>query len=65
MSKLIGVRAAARILGVHENTVRNLVKRGWLTEYHLPLGGKYLRLDEHEVVSLALANAAWARHVSS
>lgn len=49
----IGVRAAARILGVHENTVRNFVKRGWLTEYHLPLGGQYLRLDVNEVIALA------------
>jgi len=60
--KKIGVLAAARILDVHENTVRNYVKRGWLAEYHLPLGGQYLRLDESEVVSLALANAAWKRH---
>jgi hypothetical protein len=57
----IGVRAAARILGVHENTVRNYMRRGWLTSQALPIGGHYTRFDDEEVRALAEAQAAWRK----
>ena len=66
----IGVRAAARILGVHENTVRNYMRRGWLTYQGLPVGGRYTHFDEAEVSArprrrLKLANRMPARPVAS
>lgn len=39
MSDLIGVREAARRLGVHENTIRNWEKRGLLRAARLPSTG--------------------------
>ncbi len=61
---LIGTRAAAEILGVHENTVRNFVKRGWLSPaWVMPSG--YKRFDPSEVMALAEAEAAWRKHTTA
>ncbi len=45
------VRAAARVLGVHENTIRNWEKRGILRALHLP-GSGFRRFTEGEVLGL-------------
>lgn len=44
--KMIGVREAARNLGVHENTIRNWEKRGLLTATHLPSGIRRFSAEE-------------------
>lgn len=49
---VIGVRAAAAILRVHENTVRNWVRDGRLTDVR-PTGTRQLRLSRAEVQALA------------
>lgn len=58
----IGGRAAARLLGVHENTVRNWAQQGLLTAYQLP-GSKFTRYDLAEVERLraGMATAAVER----
>lgn len=58
----IGGRAAARLLGVHENTVRNWAQQGLLTAYQLP-GSKFTRYDLAEVERLRadMATAAVER----
>lgn len=35
----IGIRAAARLAGVHENTIRNWIERGYLQAYQVRPGG--------------------------
>jgi hypothetical protein len=45
---LIGVRAAAARLGVHENTVRNYEAKGLLNAVKLPVSG-YRRFSRAEV----------------
>ena len=52
MEDLIGVRDAARLLGVHENTVRNWAKRGRLREVLVP-GTTRRRFPRSEVLELA------------
>jgi excisionase family DNA binding protein len=47
-NEYINVRDAARALEVHENTIRNWVKEGRLTDARLP-GSRYLRLRRAEV----------------
>ena len=48
-SGLLGVRAAARRLGVHENTVRNMAKDGRITvAERLPMSG-FMRFHADEV----------------
>jgi excisionase family DNA binding protein len=46
----ISIRQAAAELGVHENTVRNWIDRGYLRAYRLPSGHR--RLPEAEVTRL-------------
>jgi excisionase family DNA binding protein len=55
----IGIRAAARILGVHENTVRRLIEDGALPAYEIRPGG-YRRLDRADVEGLRDRRAAQA-----
>ena len=43
----VSIRQAAAELGVHENTVRNWIDRGYLRAYRLPSGHR--RLPEAEV----------------
>lgn len=43
----VSIRQAAAALGVHENTVRNWIDRGYLRGYRLPSGHR--RLPEMEV----------------
>jgi len=52
--KLLTVREAARRLGVHENTVRNMVARGQLKSSRLP-GVRAHRFEEAEVERVANA----------
>lgn len=51
------VREAARLLGVHENTIRNWERRGILRALHLP-GSGYRRFPESEVLDLRHQMAA-------
>ncbi len=44
----LSVRETARILGVHENTVRNWEKKGVLRAARLP-GSEYRRFDRTEI----------------
>lgn len=46
----VSIRQAAADLGVHENTVRNWIDRGYLRGYRLPSGHR--RLPETEVIRL-------------
>jgi len=52
MEDLIGVRDAARLLGVHENTIRNWAKRGRLRAVLIP-GTNRRRFHRSEVLELA------------
>lgn len=40
------IRDAAAELGVHENTIRNWIDRGYLRAYRLPSGHRRLPADE-------------------
>jgi hypothetical protein len=51
MSELIGIRAAARILDVHENTVRGFIDAGLLPPFPIRPGG-YRRLIRADVEAL-------------
>lgn len=53
-TELIGVREAARILQVHENTIRNWVREGRLLDARVP-GTRSLRLSRAQVEQLASA----------
>jgi excisionase family DNA binding protein len=48
---LVGIRDAARRLGVHENTIRNWVEHGRLQFVRLP-GSGYRRVDARDVERL-------------
>jgi len=48
---LLGPRHAARILGVHENTIRNWVHQGLLTDLRIP-GTRFIKIDPEEVERL-------------
>lgn len=52
----IGVREAARILGVHENTVRNWVALGRLPFTRTP-GARWLRFNREAVETIAEGTA--------
>lgn len=54
--RFIGIREAARRLGVHENTIRNYCDRGWLTPARLPSGVR--RIDSVELANLLPPRAA-------
>jgi hypothetical protein len=54
----IGVREAARRLGVHENTVRNWVKQGILHPVQLPAPSGFNRFDPVEIDFIAGEPAA-------
>lgn len=47
-TELLGVRAAARRLGVHENTIRNWERHGLLRAIRLP-GSNFRRFPREEV----------------
>lgn len=47
-TQLLSVRAAARRLGVHENTIRNWERRGLLRAIRLP-GSNFRRFPREEV----------------
>ena len=49
--ELLNVRETARVLGVHENTIRNWETRGILRAVHLP-GSGYRRFSVREVEGL-------------
>ncbi len=55
------VRAAARVLGVHENTIRNWEKRGILRALRLP-GSGFRRFPRGEVLGLRDNMAATLVH---
>lgn len=46
--EFLNVRDAARALGVHENTIRNWVKEGRLTDARLP-GSRFIRLKRGDI----------------
>jgi hypothetical protein len=50
-AELLNVRDTARILGVHENTIRNWEERGILRALHLP-GSGYRRFAAQDVERL-------------
>jgi DNA-binding transcriptional MerR regulator len=56
---LIGVAAAARILQVHENTIRNWTKQGYLVPIRTP--GGQARYYEQDVQALASTLSARSR----
>jgi len=49
---MIGVREAAKRLGVHENTLRNWEERGLIRSLHLPVSG-YRRFQETDIARFA------------
>jgi hypothetical protein len=49
--ELLNVRDTARMLGVHENTIRNWEERGILRAVHLP-GSGYRRFAAQDVARL-------------
>lgn len=61
---LLGVRATARRLGVHESTVRNWAASGFIHPFSRKLDGGFMKFDEAEVarVSLALQRASGLDH---
>jgi excisionase family DNA binding protein len=46
MAELMQVRQAARVLGVHENTVRRWEERGLLRAVKLPSGVRRFRIED-------------------
>jgi excisionase family DNA binding protein len=46
MAALLGVREAANVLGVHENTLRRWAEKGYLKPVVNPSGVRRFRLDE-------------------
>lgn len=50
--EFIGVREAARRLGIHENTVRNWARLGRLPDARIP-GSRFLRFDARDVERLS------------
>lgn len=50
MSSLMQVREAARVLGVHENTVRRWEERGLLRAVRLPSGVRRFRPEDVEAL---------------
>jgi excisionase family DNA binding protein len=50
-AELVGIREAARRLGVHENTIRNWVEHGRMQFVRLPVSG-FRRLDARDVERL-------------
>lgn len=57
---LLGVRATARQLNVHENTIRNWVLSGFISPAQRKPGGSHMKFSEAEVerVSRRLQDAA-------
>lgn len=45
----VGVREAARVLGVHENTIRNWAAKGLLTPSRVLPGSGYVRFNREAV----------------
>lgn len=56
-SEFLNVRQAAQRLGIHENTVRNWVRQGLLSDARLP-GSRFLRLRADEVERLTAHRGA-------
>jgi excisionase family DNA binding protein len=50
MAELMQVRQAARVLGVHENTVRRWEQRGLLVAVKLPSGVRRFRPEDVEAM---------------
>ncbi len=63
MTELLGVRATARRLGVHENTVRNWAHSGFIRSATSKPDGTYMRFDEAEVGRVQELLAVSARNV--
>jgi hypothetical protein len=61
LSTYIGVREAARRLGVHENTVRNWANRGILHSVTMPGPSGFQRFDPEEVNFIAGEPGAMSR----
>jgi excisionase family DNA binding protein len=46
--ELISVREAAELIGVHTNTIKNMIKRGQLTAYRFGL--RVIRVDRQQLM---------------
>lgn len=55
-------RTAAIAVGVHENTIRNWAKRGWIRAYPLIPGHRFHRYSLDDTRACAAAQTAWRRH---
>lgn len=55
MNDLVSIRKAARILGVHENTIRNWIAKGTLTPVKIPGPSGFRRLIRHDVENLSFS----------
>ena len=53
MEQMINVAEAARLLGVHPNTIRNMIMSGRLPGYYI--SKRILRLKPSEVLAIAEA----------
>jgi excisionase family DNA binding protein len=49
--ELISVREAAELIGVHTNTIKNMIKRGQLTAYRFGL--RVIRVDRQQLLNVA------------
>jgi helix-turn-helix protein len=69
-SDVIGVREAARIVGVHENTIRNWAKAGLLDSAAMPTNGerrfrRFSRIQVERLAQLELPKPPPADHVEA
>jgi excisionase family DNA binding protein len=55
--QLLGVRAAADVLGVHENTLRRWEKKGLIRAVKLPTGVRRFRREDIERVRTEMWDA--------
>jgi excisionase family DNA binding protein len=58
--ELLGVRGAARMLGVHENTLRRWEQNGLLNAYRLPSGVRRFRSEDVEGLAREIYGADYS-----
>lgn len=58
--ELLGVRGAARMLGVHENTLRRWEQNGLLSAYKLPSGVRRFRAEDVEKLAREIYGADYS-----
>jgi excisionase family DNA binding protein len=62
---LLGVRGAARMLGVHENTLRRWEQSGLISAYRLPSGVRRFRPEDVEGLARDIYGADYSAAVSA